>query len=163
VKSRPSRNPTRSLRGEIPTAPHAILLHVDDDANDSELLRAAIAKANLPIELRTASNGEQAIAYLAVACKACEPARHPIPTLVLLDLKMPRASGFDVLKAVRQRPELIHLPVVVLSGSELTDDMRAAYESGANSYLVKPLSFDSLVMLVRGVYGLWLKPQGPAA
>jgi CheY-like chemotaxis protein len=89
-------------------------------------------------------------------------ANHPWPTLVLLDLKMPRATGFEILKWIRKRPDCKNLPVIVLSGSELQEDMRQAYLLGANSYLVKPLGFDALVTLVKSVTTVWLAPRPPA-
>ena len=79
-----------------------------------------------------------------------------MPALVLLDLKMPRATGFEILKWIRNHPTLNKLPVVVLSGSELQDDIRNAYAEGANSYLVKPLGFDALVGLIKSVSAVWL-------
>jgi CheY-like chemotaxis protein len=76
---------------------------------------------------------------------------------------MPRATGFEVLKWIRRHPELGHLPVVVLSGSELQDDVRKAYGVGANSYMVKPIGFENLVNLVRNITTLWLGTQQPMA
>jgi CheY-like chemotaxis protein len=72
---------------------------------------------------------------------------------------MPRATGFEVLKWIRQHPELGNLPVVVLSGSELQEDVRKAYGVGANSYLVKPIGFEALVNMVRNITSVWLNAQ----
>ena len=83
----------------------------------------------------------------------------PLPYLMLLDLKLPYVMGLEVLKWIRQHPELGHLPVVVLSGSELQDDVRKAYGVGANSYLVKPIGFENLVNLVRNITAVWLGGQ----
>ncbi len=132
------------------------VLHVDDDPNDTELLRAAARKANVRFLLHNVPDGEQAIAYLSGQSIYADRARYRLPALVLLDLKMPRTTGFEILQWIRSHPELGHLPVVVLSGSQLQDDIRQAYADGANSYLVKPLGFDALVSLVKNIDTGWL-------
>ena len=81
--------------------------------------------------------------------------------LVLLDLKMPRITGFEILLWIRKNPAHAQLPVIVLSGSQLEADVRNAYAAGANSYFVKPLGFDALVDLVKNVNGVWLSAIGP--
>lgn len=86
--------------------------------------------------------------------------RYQLPALILLDLKMPRATGFELLRWIRQHPEIGAIPVVVLSGSELQDDIRRAYEGGADSYLVKPLGFEALVMMVKSLDLTWLQSLG---
>ncbi len=106
--------------------------------------------------MQNVGDGEQAIAYLRGQGKFADRAQYRLPSLVLLDLKMPRATGFEILRWIRAHPALNHLPVVVLSGSELQDDIRHAYAEGANSYLVKPLGFDALVGLVRSLAEVWL-------
>jgi CheY-like chemotaxis protein len=137
----------------------ATVLHVDDDPNDTALLEAARRKAEIEFRLENVSDGDQAMAYLNGSGPFANRARHPWPTLVLLDLKMPRATGFEILKWIRNHPDCKNLPVVVLSGSELQEDIRQAYFMGANSYLVKPLGFEALVQLVRNVTSVWLAPR----
>jgi len=134
------------------------VLHVDDDPNDTLLLQAASRKAKVDFNLQNVEDGERAIAYLSGYEQFADRTRYDMPALVLLDLKMPRATGFEILKWIRNHPHptLKRLPVVVLSGSELKDDIRNAYAEGANSYLVKPLGFDALVNLVKGVSAVWL-------
>ena len=132
------------------------VLHIDDDPNDTALLQAATRKAGVPFLLRNVEDGEQAIAYLNGAGLYRDRTLFPLPSLILLDLKMPRATGFEILKWIRAHPELGNLPVVVLSGSELQDDIRLAYSTGASSYLVKPLGFDALVSLVKNLDVAWL-------
>jgi CheY-like chemotaxis protein len=138
------------------------VLHVDDDANDTALLQAAARKANLSFTLENVEDFEQTMAYLNGEGGYSDRARHPLPSLILLDLKMPRATGFEVLGWIRKNPGTGHMPVVVLSGSELQDDIRRAYIGGANSYLVKPLGFDALVSLVKNIYTVWLTATQPA-
>ena len=135
------------------------VLHVDDDANDTALLQAATRSANLDFRLHNVEDGERAIAYLSGLGPYADRAMYPLPSLILLDLKMPRATGFEVLKWIREHPELGNLPVVVLSGSELQEDVRKAYGVGANSYLVKPIGFEALVNMVRNITSVWLGAQ----
>ncbi len=132
------------------------VLHIDDDPNDTELLRAAAVKAQVTCTLRNVTDGEQAIAYLSGHGPFANRELHPLPALILLDLKMPRATGFEVLSWIRAHPQIGHLPVVVLSGSALQDDIQRAYAAGANSYLIKPLGFSALVELVRDLQSAWL-------
>jgi CheY-like chemotaxis protein len=136
--------------------PSVTVLHVDDDPNDTELLRAAARKAGVPFILHNAEDADQAIAYLNGKGRYSHRETYQVPALILLDLKMPRATGFEVLKWIRQHPSLGQIPVVVLSGSELQDDIQEAYNVGANSYMVKPLGFDSLVQLVKRINAAWI-------
>src|SRR4051794_41136268 len=133
----------------------ATVLHIDDDANDTALLQAAARSADLDFRLHNVEDGERAIAYLSGVEPYGDRSMYPLPSLILLDLKMPRATGFEVLKWIRKHPELGNLPVVVLSGSELQEDVRRAYGVGANSYLVKPIGFEALVNLVRNITSVW--------
>jgi CheY-like chemotaxis protein len=132
------------------------VLHIDDDPNDSELLRAAALKAKARFALRNAEDGDQAIAYLTGTGQYADRRLHPLPQLVLLDLKMPRATGFEILCWLKSQPNLRHIPVVVLSGSQLQEDMHQAYAIGANSYIVKPLGFEALVGFIRNIAAIWL-------
>jgi CheY-like chemotaxis protein len=135
--------------------PVHVVLHVDDDPNDAELLRAATRQASAKIMIQTVEDGDGAMAYLAGVGKYSDRDLHPLPNLVLLDLKMPRATGFEILRWIRSKPAIAHIPVVILSGSELRDDMEHAYKAGANSYMVKPLGFESLVGLVKDIGFAW--------
>jgi CheY-like chemotaxis protein len=138
-------------------SPAATVLHVDDDPNDTALLEAARRKAGVDFRLENVFDGDQAIAYLSGSGQYANRIRHPLPTVILMDLKMPRATGFEIIKWIRNHAVCKSLPVVVLSGSELQEDMRRAYVMGANSYLVKPLGFEELVNLVKGFSATWLK------
>lgn len=144
---------------QIASSAGLTVLHVDDDPNDTALLEAARRKAGMEFRLDNVGDGDQAIAYLTGSGPYCNRAVHPSPNLVLLDLKMPRATGFEILKWIRSHPEFKNIPVVVLSGSELHEDMRQAYLMGANSYLVKPLGFEALVNLVKSIASVWLAPR----
>ncbi|HHY86457.1 MAG TPA: response regulator [Verrucomicrobia bacterium] len=139
------------------------VLHVDDDPNDTALLQAASRKAGVNFALQNVEDGEQAMAYLNGSGGYSDRQQYPPPALVLLDLKMPRATGFDILRWIRHHPEWDDLPVVVLSGSELQEDIRKAYADGANSYLIKPLGFEALVDLARSINSVWLNASSPSA
>ncbi|HEX9394785.1 MAG TPA: response regulator [Gemmatimonadales bacterium] len=133
----------------------AILL-VEDDANDVILIRRAFAKAEIKNPVYTVEDGDAAVAYLAGEGTYANRGDHPLPGVVLLDLKLPRRSGLEVLQWVRQSPTLRRLPVVVLTSSRESADVNRAYDLGANSYLVKPVGFDALTDLVRILQGYWV-------
>ena len=135
------------------------VLHIDDDPNDTELLQAAMRKAQAGFILHNVSDGEQAMAYLNGQGVYADRTRYQIPSLVLLDLKMPRATGFEVLKWIRSHPLFGSVPVVILSGSQLKDDIQAAHSAGANSFKFKPLGFTDLVRLVKDLNTSWLSNQ----
>lgn len=146
---------------EMPTL--MTILHVEDDSNDVLLFRHACQKAGVALNLQEAIDGEEAIAYLNGEKQFADRQAHPLPHLVLLDLKMPRVSGFDVLVWMRLDPRFRHVPVVVLSSSNHDADVQRAYSAGANSYLVKPVGFNTLVDLARSIHDYWLLFNQPAA
>ena len=130
------------------TAKMTTVLHVEDDPNDTLLLEHACRKAGVVFDLRAVSDGDQAIAYLRGINDFSDRAKYPLPHLILLDLKMPRVSGFDVLTWLRENA-LNGVPVVVLTSSNHDADVKRAYDLGAKSYLVKPVGFEALVELVK--------------
>lgn len=132
------------------------ILVVDDDPNDVLLLQHAFRELNLANPVLMVGDGEQAIAYLAGDGVYADREQYPLPRFVLLDLKMPRKSGFEVLEWVRQQPGLKHLPVVTLTSSREISDINRAYELGANSYLCKPVKFDVLLEMMKTVTQYWL-------
>jgi len=131
------------------------ILHVDDDSNDLVLFQHACQKADLRCNLQNVEDGDQAINYLRGAEEFADRERYPLPTLVLLDLKMPRLNGFDVLTWLRSNEQLRSTPVVVLSSSNHDADVKRAYDLGASSYLVKPVGFDSLVEIAKSLSQYW--------
>jgi len=131
------------------TAAPTTVLHVEDDPNDTLLLQHACRKAGMVFDLQAVSDGDQAIAYLRGANDFSDRHKYPLPQLILLDLKMPRVSGFDVLAWLRSDDSLKELPVVVLTSSNHDADIKRAYDLGAKSYLVKPVGFEALVELVK--------------
>jgi DNA-binding response OmpR family regulator len=126
-------------------------------------MQMAFKKAGIANPLFVARDGEEAVAYLSGEGEYADRERFPLPVILLLDLKMPRRSGFSVLKWMREQPDLKHMPVVVLTASDQAADIRMAYELGANSYLLKPVNFDALYEMVKTLKLYWLvlnqKPQ----
>lgn len=134
--------------------PCTVLL-VEDSHNDILLLQRAHKMAKMNGQLQVVKDGEQAVAYLSGRNSYVDRDQHPLPTLILLDLKLPRKSGFEVLEWLRSQPVLKRLPVVVLTSSAQASDVNRAYELGANSYMVKPVRFDSLVNMLKALDLYW--------
>jgi CheY-like chemotaxis protein len=133
-----------------------IVLHAEDDPNDIALMKHACLAAKTSFQLQPATDGEKAIHYLSGVGLFENRNLYPPASLVLLDLKMPRRGGFEVLQWIRNNPVLKCLPVVILTSSRHDVDVRRAYELGANSYLVKPVNFEALVNMARVVDLYWM-------
>ena len=134
---------------------HAILI-VEDDPNDVLLIQRALKKANVTGPQQVVGDGDKAVAYLAGHGPYADRTQYPLPVMVLLDLKLPRRSGLEVLEWLRQQPGLKRLPVVMLTASREGKDINRAYDLGANSYLVKPVDLDPLVDMMKHVGVYWL-------
>ncbi|QEH38040.1 Response regulator rcp1 [Aquisphaera giovannonii] len=132
------------------------VLVVEDDSTDALMIRRAFRKANVGNPLQFVDNGDSAVDYLAGRSPFDDRAAYPLPGLVLLDLKLPRRSGLEVLQWLKEQPGLRRIPVVVLTSSMETADVRKAYDLGCNSYLVKPVHFEGLLQAIRAVGPYWL-------
>ena len=132
------------------------VLLVEDDENDRLLIERAFDKGRIANPIRSVNNGEDAVAYLAGTGPYADRAQNPLPVMMLLDLKLPRKSGLEVLAWVREQTGLKRLPVVVLTSSRETSDINKAYDLGANSYLVKPVGFENLFELAKSLNVYWL-------
>ena len=142
------------------------ILLVEDDETDVLLLRNAFRNARVANPLIEVSDGHAAIQYLSGAGAYEDRIRYPPPFLLLLDLRLPKLSGFEVLGWIRDQAALAELIVVVLTGSDYSPDATRASELGANSYLVKPASFKELVETIKGIIARWLvreRPRGEPA
>ena len=133
------------------------ILHVEDDPNDVLLLEHAHRKAGIQCNIQRVADGDEAISYLEGKDRFADRQQFPLPQVILLDLKMPRLNGFDVLSWRRKNDKFKSVPVIVLSSSNHDIDLKRAYELGVNSYLIKPVSFDALVEIVRVVHDYWLR------
>ncbi|HTD68309.1 MAG TPA: response regulator [Candidatus Limnocylindria bacterium] len=133
------------------------VLHVEDDPNDVLLIARAFRKAEIPAQLQVVNDGEQAVHYLSGTNSFSSREQFPLPSLVLLDLKLPRKSGIEVLEWVRTQPGLKRIPIVMLTSSKQPIDINRAYDLGVNAYLVKPVNFDSLVEMLKTLDSFWLR------
>jgi len=134
---------------------HSILMAEDDD-NDVFFLERAFKQAQVANPLHRVKDGEEALAYLKGEGTYASREKFPLPHLMLLDLKMPRKNGFEVIQWIRQQPGLKRMPLVVLTSSKEDPDVNRAYELGANTYLVKPVKFEGLVDMMRALNLYWL-------
>jgi CheY-like chemotaxis protein len=148
-----------SYRGQAkPVVNHrGPILLAEDNENDALLVRVALQKAAVLRPLVIARDGQEAIDYLAGQAPYADRARYPLPALLLLDLKMPRVNGFQVLAWLQERPDLAALPVVVLSSSAIESDIARARQLGADDYRVKPPDFQALVKIVQELSRRWLQ------
>ena len=133
--------------------PTQILL-IEDDPNDVELIQLALDSYNFVNKIDVVSDGEQAIHYLFG--RNGQPPTHPVPRLVLLDLKLPKIDGIQVLEMIRSDPRTRSLVVVVMTSSAENRDLQACYDLGVNSYIVKPLDFQQFVEISRQVGFYWM-------
>jgi CheY-like chemotaxis protein len=127
------------------------VLHVEDDPNDAFLLKHALRKAELPLEIQHVSDGQQAIDYLSGTGAFSDRANFPLPRLVLLDLKLPLLNGFEVLAWARSRSDFLSLPVFVLSSSDLPEDISEAKRLGANDFFVKTHTFEDVIQAMKNL------------
>jgi len=132
------------------------LLLVEDDSNDVFLIKRAFKRANFKVPVSVVNDGDAAIGYLQGIDVYSDRTQHPIPSLIVLDLKLPRRSGLEVLEWLRAQPVLRRIPVIVLTSSKESADVNKAYEVGANSYLVKPVTFNELSAMAQSIESYWL-------
>jgi CheY-like chemotaxis protein len=136
-----------------------VILLVDDNPHDVVLIRLAFRKVGIIDTIQLVKDGTEAVQYIKGEGTYADRHHYPVPTLVLLDLKMPQTSGFEVLRWIREQPDLSHVHVVVMSGSKNDADIEKAYALGAHSYLVKPTKFEDLVKMMESLkdYATWRK------
>ena len=141
----------------MPDAPWIILL-VEDNSDHAELVRRSFQNYPLANQIYHVSDGEAALAYLSQKVDSLEstPPSAPRPHLILLDLRLPKIDGLEVLREIKADTELRRIPVVVLTTSEAQGDLIGAYDNHVNSYLVKPLGFANFTQLMNDVGDYWL-------
>ncbi len=136
------------------------VLLVEDEEHDVLFMQLALERAQVSEPLVVVGDGKEAIAYLKGKAKFADRKRYPLPSLVLLDLRLPFVPGFQVLEFIRGDPKLKRLPVIIFSSSNQEADVNAAYRLGANAYIVKP-AFTELVEVVRRLKKYWLDMDEP--
>src|SRR4051794_32200066 len=132
-----------------------LILIVEDDEDDVILLREAIRKAQVRNPIQVLMDGEEAIDYLSGNGRFGDRIEYPFPGALFLDLKLPKMSGFEVLRWLKEHEECKVIPVMVLTASDLERDVTRAYQMSANSYMVKPSGLDQLTDMVKQAFGFW--------
>lgn len=134
----------------------AHILLVEDNRLDIELTLDAFREAHLGNTVHVARDGQEALDYLNGEGDYADRETYPLPDIVLLDLKLPRIDGFEILRRIKGTGCLKRLPVIILTSSEEEGDRALGYDCGANSYLVKPVSFEGFLKVVREIGQYWL-------
>ena len=138
-----------------------LILLVEDNVSDIELTRRALRKSHIANELVAVEDGQEALDYLFGNAEGAKKEK-PLPTLILLDLKLPRVDGLQVLREIRAHETTKRLPVVILTTSSEEHDIIESYNLGANSYIRKPVNFDQFVKAVQHLGLYWLMINQPA-
>jgi CheY-like chemotaxis protein len=133
------------------------ILLADDDADDRMMASDALEESRLANDLRCVEDGEELMDYLHRRGKYAAPNDAPRPGLILLDLNMPRKDGREALKEIKAQPELRSIPVVVLTTSQAEEDIYRTYDLGVNSFITKPVNFESLVALMKTLGKYWFE------
>jgi two-component system, response regulator len=139
----------------------AHILLIEDNRMDIELTLDAFRERRLQNEIHVATGGQQGLDYLFGHGKHCDREAYPLPDLILLDLKMPVIDGHEVLRQIKHDEHLKTIPVIVLTSSQEEVDRAISYANGANSYLVKPVSFEGFMGVVQQIDSYWLTLNVP--
>lgn len=130
------------------------ILIAEDDADDRLLLQQAFAQKQFPVDLMFAENGLEVVDYLS---GVSDYERSSFPNFIILDLNMPKMNGLEALMHIKRSDHLKKIPVIMFSTTNSEHDVKKCYESGANSYVVKPTSFEFLVDIVESIFQYWFK------
>ncbi|MFO7585736.1 MAG: response regulator [Anaerolineales bacterium] len=134
------------------TAPYCSFFLVEDNVADAELVMRALKKAEKSVQVYLARDGEQALQMLNNW-----PGTFPNPLVILLDLKLPKIDGLELLKSIKTDEKLKAFPVIVLTSSNQTQDIQKAYQNGANSYVTKAIDFDEFSRNIETIQKYWCK------
>ena len=137
--------------------PYPVLLVAEDDDTDALLLQRALRRSGSAFIMVRVEDGDELIAYVEARGKYADRNEFPMPWVVLLDLRMPRRNGFDVLRWRQETPGRSRLPIVVFTSSGLAEDIEQAYELGANSYVIKPMAGERLEAMVAALHEWWAR------
>ena len=133
------------------------VLLVEDNPRDVRLTQRAFEQAGVPHDLRAVRDGDDALAYLHREGDYAAADGSPRPDMILLDLNLPRMGGHEFMQRVRQDVRFRHVPIVVLTTSARPDDVRQAYDNGANAYLLKPVEFSRFTEVIGHLASFWLE------
>jgi CheY-like chemotaxis protein len=128
------------------------ILVAEDDADDRLMLQEAFGESGAAYNIQFVHDGQELMSRLVLSANQNDA---ELPTMVVLDLNMPKKDGREALREIKQNPKLAHIPVVVLTTSKSPEDIRNAYHLGANCYITKPVTFDSLMEMVRSFNRFW--------
>jgi two-component system response regulator len=132
------------------------VLLVEDDDDHADIVARAMANGNIDTPIHRVSTGESALDYLFRRGPYADPDLSPRPNVVLLDLRLPLVDGIEVLRTIKGEPELREIPIIVLTTSDADEDIVAAYQNHANSYLVKPTEFRQITEMADAIRTYWL-------
>jgi CheY-like chemotaxis protein len=133
------------------------VLVADDDSDDRLLMRDAFQETRLTSQLHFVQDGEELMDYLFRRGKYANPLDSPSPGLILLDLNMPKKDGREALKEIKGHPLLRLIPVVVLTTSRAEEDVHRSYELGVNSFITKPVNFETFIEIIRTLTKYWFE------
>lgn len=133
------------------------ILMAEDDEDDRLLARSAFKACRLANHLHFVVDGEDLMDYLYHRGKYVDSSKCPKPGIILLDLNMPKKDGREALKEIKADPELRHIPIVVMTTSKAEEDIYSTYNLGANSFITKPVTFESLVAVMKALSSYWFE------
>ena len=142
--------------------PRVVLLLAEDDENDVLLFKRAIKSTGLSCDVKVVNDGEAVLEYLKREGRFADKETYPFPRILILDLKMPRKNGFDVLEWLREHKECKIIPTIVFSSSKMPDDVTRAYQLGANTYFNKPNDYEELKSIFQLIISYWNQSTLPA-
>lgn len=134
-----------------------VILVADDDVEDYLLVKDALAETGIPHDLRFVRDGEELCEYLHHKGVYAQGQDAPRPHLILLDLKMPRKNGLEALEQIKADPQTRRIPVVALTTSMAAEDVRCCYDAGVNAYVTKPVSYQTLIDIMKSMAGYWFE------
>jgi len=134
-----------------------VILLADDDEDDVVLIRDSFQKSKLANDLRVVEDGVELLDYLKRTGAFADPTDAPRPDIILLDLNMPRMDGREALKKIKSDPELKDIPIVILTTSKTHADICSSYNDGANSFITKPVTFQSMCEVVHKLGEYWFQ------
>jgi CheY-like chemotaxis protein len=146
----------KEMKDDEPKGEPLCILLVEDNAAHAELVTRSFERHRITNRIYHVADGEAALDYLWRRGIYADPQQSPRPHLILLDLRLPKINGLEVLKEIKTAPELQRIPVVILTTSEAEQDVKEAYEAHANSYLVKPVDFAKFTQLMEELGFYWL-------